>query len=122
MRLLLDELYSRRIAEELRRKGHDVVCASERDDLRGLPDAELFEAARAERRALVTENWGDFRTLLEQSAAAGTAHFGVLFTSRRRLPRSAETIGLYVRVLDELLSGHRAEDALRDEVRWLPAD
>lgn len=120
MRLLLDELYSKRIAEELRAQGHDVVGVTERPELEGLKDVELFPLMAAERRAIVTENWGDFQRLLDEAAATGTTHYGVLFTSRRRLPRSKQTVGLYVRVLDDFLSRHPGEDALLNSYRWLP--
>lgn len=43
MRLLLNEHYRREIAQQLRARGHDVVAVDERDDLRGLTDAELLE-------------------------------------------------------------------------------
>jgi hypothetical protein len=49
-------------------------------------------------------------------------HYGVLFTCRKQLPRGRHTIGLYVRVLDDFLTRHPAEDALRDAYRWLPDD
>ena len=120
MRLLLDELYWKRIAEELHALGHDVVAVKERPDLEGLKDVELFQPLPTERRAILTENWADFQRLLDEAEAAGTTHYGVVFTSRRQLPRSKQTIGLYVRVLDEFLSRHPAENALLNSYRWLP--
>lgn len=120
MRLLLDELYSRRIAEQLRKQGHDVSSVTERPDLQGLLDVELFSRMPAERRAILTENWGDFQQLITQAAASEMAHYGVVFTSREQLPRSRNTIGLYVRVLDDFLGRHPAEDALMNSYRWLP--
>ena len=119
MRLLLDELYATKIAEELRALGHDVVSVKERPELVGLRDQELFDAMAGERRAILTENWGDFDRQLAQAASEGRPHFGVVFTSRRRLPRSRDTIGLYVRTLDEFLRAHPAEDALGSSSRWL---
>ena len=119
MRLLLDELYSTTIAEELRALGHDVVSVKERPELVGMRDQELFAVMAAERRAILTENWGDFGPLLGQAAREGRTHFGVVFTSRRKLPRSRDTIGLYVRTLDEFLRAHPAEDALVNSSRWL---
>lgn len=120
MRLLLDEHYVREIAELLRDLGHDAVSVSERPDLKGLFDEDIFRQARAERRAILTENWADFGRLFERAAADGTTHYGIVFTSRRRLPRGRATIGLYVRVLDEFLHRHPADDALASSFRWLP--
>lgn len=120
MKLLLDELYAKQIAEQLRERGHDVVAVKERPDLEGLKDEELFPLAAAEQRALVTENWPDFDRLLRDATESGTTHYGVLFTSRRQLPRSRDTIGLYVRVLDDFLRRHRDLEALLNGVRWLP--
>lgn len=112
MKLLLDEHYSPRIAEQLRARGHDVVAAAERIDLSGLPDPALFHVAQSERRAFLTENRAHF-----QRETTGESHDGVIFTAERHLPRSRGTIGLYVRTLDDLLTRHPAEDALRD--RWV---
>ncbi len=120
MRLLLDEHYSKRIAQELRDRGHDVVAVTERPDLEGLDDLELFPLMPVERRAILTENWGDFQRLLNEAAAVGATHYGVVFTSRRQLARGRHTIGLYVRVLDDFLSRSPAEAALLNSFRWLP--
>ena len=100
MRLLLDELYTGAIAARLRELGHDVVSVRDRGDLAGLDDERLFSLMAAERRAIVTENWPDYQRLIARAAEAGDDHHGVLFTSRKQLPRGKETIGLYVRVLD----------------------
>lgn len=120
MRLLLDELYARQIAEQLRERGHDVIAVKERPDLAELPDRELFARMQTERRAILTENWADFGRLLREAADTGETHFGVVFTSRHQLPRSRNTIGLYVRVLDDFLTRHPAEDAVMNDHRWLP--
>jgi hypothetical protein len=120
LRLLLDEHYSQLIAEQVRERSHDVIAVTERTDLIGLRDVELFALLPAERRAIMTEKWGDFQRELQNAAATGMTHYGVLFTSRKQLPRDKQTIGLYVRVLDEFLANHRAEDALLNSYRWLP--
>lgn len=120
MRLLLDEHYSPAIAEQLREQSHDVVAVTERPDLVGLDDAVLFSSMAVERRATATENWADFQRELQNAETSGTTHYGVLFTSRRQLPRGRSTIGLYVRVLGDFLARHPAEDALVNSSRWLP--
>jgi uncharacterized protein DUF5615 len=116
----LDEHYSPLIAEQLRERGHDVVAVVERPDLAGRQDAELLSLMAGERRAILTENWGDFQRELQNAAAVGLTHYGVVFTSRSQLPRGRNTIGLYVRVLDDFLNRHQADDALIDSEHWLP--
>jgi Domain of unknown function (DUF5615) len=119
VKLLLDEHYSSQIAERLRQAGHDVVSVSERSNLRGLADPEIFAVARAEHRALLTENTADFVPELHKAQAEGKSHFGIIFTSPRSFPRGANTIGLYVRALDVFLSRRKAEDALINSSTWL---
>lgn len=120
MKLLLDEHYAKQIAEELRTRGHDVVSVKERPELEGLRDVQLFALLPAEQRAILTENWADYDRLLRRAVDEGATHYGVLFSSRRQLPRSRETIGLYVRVLDDFLTRHPAVDAICGSSRWLP--
>lgn len=120
MKLVLDEHYATQIAEQLRVRGHDVVSMKERPDLEGLRDEQLFRIASTEQRAILTENWGDFDRLMRRAADERTTHYSVLFSSRRQLPRSRETIGLYVRVLDDFLARHPAIDAILDGSRWIP--
>lgn len=120
MRLLLDELYSPEIALQLRTAGHDVAAVKERPELIGLEDDAILAAATAERRGLVTENWAHFSRLLDQAAEEGTDHYGVIFTSAAKLPRSRRTIGLFVRVLDEFLRANPSDDAVENSARWLP--
>ena len=119
MRLLLDEHYSPRIGEQLRQAGHDVVSVSERSDLRGRTDEQVFSFAQAERRALLTENTADFTQEIRKAQTGGLTHFGVIFTSPRSFPRGPNTIGSYVRALDLFLSSHQAEDALINASTWL---
>lgn len=117
---MLDELFSKRIATELRARGHEVVAVTERPDLKGLKDVGLFKLMPAERRGILTENWADFQRLFQEAAATGTTHYGVIFSSRRQLPRGKQTIGVYVRVLDDFLSRHPVDDALLNTYRWVP--
>ena len=108
------------ITEQLRERGHDVAAVSERLELVGLKDVDLFALAAAERRAVVTEDCGDFHRQMQDATAAGMTHHGVLFTSRKQLPRGKRTIGLLVRVLDDFLARHPAEDAVLNSYRWIP--
>lgn len=113
-------MYSPRIAEQLRRQGHDVVSAGERADLAGATDAELVTAMTVERRAIVTNNVADFVVLFNRVLAAGEEHPGLVLTSDRSLPRTLGGIGAILRALDGLLREHAGDAALRNEVRRLP--
>ena len=105
MKLFLDEMWSADIAEQLRRRGHDVVAVTELPNLRGLRDAELFAIAQTEGRAIVTENVSDFRPLAAHALQQGRPHFGLVFTTNRSFPRhDPRTIGRLIAALHDLLS------------------
>lgn len=117
MRLLLDEMWPPDIAEQLRRRGHDVAAVAERPDLRGQPDGAVFDAAQLEQRAVVTENIPDYRPLAAERLRRGESHHGLIFTSDRAFPRGdARTAGRLVSALDELLD---AGGYLVDREHWL---
>ena len=120
MRLLLDEHLSPEIARQLRARRHDVQAVAERPDLVSLPDHELFARMAAERRAILTNNVPDYVALFNAALRQGEEHYGLLLVDDRSMPRARNTIGLFVRVLDELLQAHPAEDTLRSQLRWLP--
>jgi len=120
LRLLLDEHLSLEIARQLRSLSHDVEAVVERPELVSLPDGELFARMAAEQRAIVTNNVPDYVKLFGEALSRGDTHYGLLLIDERSMPRSRNTIGLYVRVLDELLEANPAADALRNQLRWLP--
>jgi hypothetical protein len=119
VRLCLDQHYAPQIAAALRGHGHDVISAEAEEELRGLSDEELLAFCVRGRRALVTENVADFMPLVHRLAERAEEHHGVVFSSPASMPRGAGTIGLFVEVLDRLLRDCPADDALRDQVRWL---
>jgi predicted nuclease of predicted toxin-antitoxin system len=119
LRLLLDEHFSRAIAEQLRARGHDVAAVTERDELRGIGDEALLAFATAERRALVTQDVPDFTVLLQDAAVVGSTHYGVVFTHERAFPRSKAGIGALVSALEELLSVNPSDEALVERSVWL---
>jgi len=86
VRLLLDEHYSPQIAEELRNRGHEVAAVAERTDLAAIADRELLARATSERRALLTESAADSMPIVQELAASGDMHLGVVFSSPRSLP------------------------------------
>jgi hypothetical protein len=106
VKLLLDEMYAPVVAEQLRARGHDVVSVHDPDyrQLEGAPDQEIFAAALAEGRALVTENVPDFRRLEADALVRGEGHTTLVFTSNRQFPRGEPaTIGRLVEALHALL-------------------
>jgi hypothetical protein len=114
--LLLDEMFSPRLAEELRRRGHDVVAVAVDPQLRVMSDAELHAWAGAQGRRIVTENVKDFRPLVAQASEAAAAP-GVLFTSSRSFPRSRHNLGPLIDALAGWLG--RSDAAQRPPEDWL---
>lgn len=117
MRLVLDEHLSPTIAEELRQRGHDVVSVAEAA-LSGQGDAEVLTWAVSERRAVVTANYADFRTLHELRLSRGEVHFGIVFVPRR-FSLAAPAFGQLIVAMDLLLKAHPGDDALADVEMWL---
>jgi predicted nuclease of predicted toxin-antitoxin system len=117
VRLLLDEMFSHVVAEQLRRRGQDAIAVTERADLRGQPDVQLIEAAHLEGRAIVTENTTDFRVIVEARLREGRAHSGMVYTQDRRHSRKhPRAIGRLVRALERFLEDPPDGDSWE---RWL---
>ena len=89
MKLLLDEMHAPAVAARMRHGGHDALAVKERADLIGLADEDLLRAAKADGRAVVTENIKDFALHHRRISASGLSHSGMVFTHARRFPRSA---------------------------------
>lgn len=99
-------MYPAIVAEQLRARAHDVISLHDPDhrSLEGAPDEEVFLAAIATERALVTENVPDFRRLEAHALAHGEACPSLIFTTNRQFPRgNAATVGRLVLALDALL-------------------
>jgi hypothetical protein len=90
VRLLLDEMHTPTAAEMLRSRGHDLLCAQDAG-LRNIDDGDVLAAATAAGRAVVTENVKDYVPILQQWAAAGRDHAGLIFTDPRRFNRAARS-------------------------------
>ena len=107
MRLLLEEMYAATVAEQLRERGHDVVSLHDPAyrRLEGAPDEDVYTAALAQGRTLVTENIPDIRILEAAALARGETPPRLVFTTNRHFPRGHPgTIGRLVVALDELLN------------------
>jgi hypothetical protein len=120
LRLLLDEMYSPEIARQLQAKGYDVQSIqAERPDLEALDDEKIVEEMSSEARGVVTNNVRDFMPIHTAWIAAGRTHYGLVFSSDRSMPRSRNSIGLWVRALEAFLAAHPDEDALRNSIHFL---
>ena len=117
MKLLLDEMWPSTIAEQLRRRGFDVVAAAERRDLRTESDASILTVAIHERRAVVTENVGDFRVVAQAALERGESHAGLILTTNRSFSRhDPRIVGRMVFALSRLMED---DPDLTNQEYWL---
>lgn len=98
-RLLLDEMFTPRIAEALRELGVDCRSIAEQVELRALDDAEVLEAALTQGRTLVTNNVGDFEALRRARIAERRGVPPLIFTSDRAFPRDRRFVQRLVEAL-----------------------
>jgi predicted nuclease of predicted toxin-antitoxin system len=103
--LLLDEMFSDAIAQQLRAKGYDVVSVVAHPALVGLPDDQILAYATTEGRALVTANIKDFMPLDSRYRAAGQAHPGLILVSTKTFPQDRGFTTAVTSALEALLSG-----------------
>ena len=109
MKLLLDEMYTPTIAEQLRARGHDAASIHDPEYrmLEGEPDDEVWAAAIADDRALVSENVQDFRRIEANALAHAQPVARLIFTTDRQFPRGEPaTLGRLVSALDALLAAN----------------
>jgi hypothetical protein len=105
-------MYPVTVAEQLRARGHDVSAVTERPELRSLPDAEIFAVAQRERRTVVTENIGDYVSMVDGADQRGEGHFGLVLIDPAKYARGQRrTIGRMVTELDRLLGQHAGDQA-----------
>jgi hypothetical protein len=114
--LLLDEMFSPKLAEELRVRGHKVVSVAERPEMRAMPDEEVFAWAAVHGCWLLTENVKDFQPIKLEALATSAATAGLLFTSSRRFPRS-RNINPLIEALDAWLTNGPPEPPQLED--WL---
>lgn len=120
MKLLIDEMYPRVIAERLRQGGHDAAAVTEQGDLAGLDDVSVCDLAVATRRAIVTETAADFLRIVKERMATGSAVPTLLITSNRSFPRHPRSfVGRAVRALSSFCDAHPEEDRQAGAVYWL---
>jgi predicted nuclease of predicted toxin-antitoxin system len=121
VKLLLDEHFSPEIARQLRAQGHDVIAVKEHPELIGRPDRVHFASMPQQRRAIVTQDLGDFRPLLAEAMRSGAKTYGLVCVPAR-VSLSREALGQVVKSLAQFLQQHPGDEDLIDrggEI-WLP--
>jgi predicted nuclease of predicted toxin-antitoxin system len=98
VKLLLDEQISGKVADLLRRQGHDVIAVAEEERLRGRSDAGIFGLAQREGRVVVTYDREDFEVLAREHDAYARGHHGLVIVRSARFsendfPRLAKALG-----------------------------
>lgn len=111
VRLLLDEHFSPEIARLLRAQGHDVIAVKERPELIGRSDRVHFASAPEQRRAIVTQDLGDFRPLLAEAMRSGAKTYGLVCVPAR-VSLSRQAVGQVVESLAQLLQQHQGDEDL----------
>ena len=101
--LLLDEMFSGAIAEQLRSKGHDVTAVVAEPALVGLPDDQILGYATDRGRALVTANIKDFMPLDARYRAASQTHAGLILVSTKTFPQDRNVVAAITSALSAVL-------------------
>jgi len=102
--LLLDEMFTDDIAQQLRTKGYDVISVVADPALVGLPDDQILAYAIAEGRALVTANIKDSVPLDARYRAADQSHAGLILVSTKTFPQNRGFPSAVTAALAALLS------------------
>ena len=121
MRLLLDEMISATVADQLRDRGHDVKAVQDADlgHLRAVDDYVLLEHAVDQERAVVTDNVPDFFRCHRDRLDAGEVHYGLLFFTNDTFPRHRHDVFIshILAALEHELASHPDDDS--SWIRWL---
>ncbi len=115
MKLLLDEMYSPSLAQALRAADVDAWIVIELG-FAGSSDPEVFAAAIADGRTLLTENVADFTRISADHLGTGHHHPGVLIALSSRFSRRAAGIGPLLIAIRDV-----ADQQLTDRLVYLQA-
>jgi uncharacterized protein DUF5615 len=101
--LLLDEMFSGLIAEQLRAAGHDMLAVVTDPALVTLADDQILAHATTTGRALVTANIKDFMPLDARYRAASQTHAGLILVSSKSFPQDRTYTAAITKALAALL-------------------
>lgn len=111
MRLLLDEHISPEVARQLRGLGYDVVAVGEARRLRSRADRVHFATAPEERRAIATQDIGDYRPLLRVAVDSGVKTYGLICIPAD-FPLNRRSIGILISALQDKLDAYPGDEDL----------
>jgi predicted nuclease of predicted toxin-antitoxin system len=110
LKIYLNENLSWKIAKVLREYGYDVISSYE-VGMNAEDDEVQFNFAVSEKRAVLTNNFGDFVRLYQEYTFSGKDHYGIIFTTKC-------TFAAMIKRLRRLLENVTA-DNMKNQVRWL---
>lgn len=116
MKLLLDEMISAVVAEQLGGRHRDVEAVSERRELRGLTDTDVFEYAQTAERSIVTYNRDDLLELDRRYRSQNRRHCGIVILNPGRFPQGPASVGSLVTSLNRLIAAGPLYESL---IHWL---
>jgi predicted nuclease of predicted toxin-antitoxin system len=124
VRLLLDEMWTPKIAIQLRAHGFDVVAISEAEyagRYAGIADDEVFARAQDDGRAIVTDNIADYEQVRRDWESRGQVHHGLLHALNPPFNRhkGERVIGQMVNALAHFLSSPDAADRPFNRAHYL---
>ncbi len=110
LKIYLNENLSWKISKTLREYGYDVVSSHE-TGMDTKNDVLQFDFAVSEKRAILTNNFGDFITISKKYASVGKSHYGIIFTTKCTIP-------IMIKRLREFLDTIISEQMI-NQIRWL---
>lgn len=124
MKLVLDELWPFEIAVQLRRRGFDVIAATEPEHAaryRGIEDTLMFSRAQDDGRAVVTDNIDDYEPIRLAYEAGGRPHYGAIYAFDPPFNRhkSDFVIGQMVLALEHFLTSLPPDHEPFNRAHWL---
>jgi predicted nuclease of predicted toxin-antitoxin system len=105
MRWLLDEMLPSTTCRALVEMGHDALSAYD-VGLRGHEDDDVFDYAVRDKRILVTENFADYATLLEQRTSRDEPCVPVVFIRKSSLVGRGTLAARLAKRLDDWARKH----------------
>jgi predicted nuclease of predicted toxin-antitoxin system len=110
-KIYLNENLSWKIAKALREYGYDAVSSQHEAGMNAEEDDVQFDFAVSEKRAVLTNSFGDFVRLCDEYASSGKEHYGVIFTTKC-------TTGTIIKRMRGFLKSVTAEQ-IKNQIRWL---